>query len=103
MNKMNDAIASPWKQYTILVLESWLAFCIATFAMGVYFTHLNAAAWITAESILMIVAYVFVIIICIQRLIRQLPIAVFMILVPIAPLAVLILVVSLLPIIQQLR
>lgn len=97
------SITLPWKRYTVTILEVWIAFCIETFCMGVYFTHLENHLSVIIGAVFMVIAYLFVIVVCIKRLIDNLPIAALMLLVPIAPLAVLLLVVSLLPIIQQLR
>lgn len=92
-----------WKRYAITMAEVWIAFCIATFTMGVYFSHLENTPWTIFFAAIMGVMYLFVIFACIKRLVERLSIATLMLLVPIAPLAVLLLVVSLLPIIQQLR
>lgn len=101
MNDANDII--PWKRYAATLAEVWVAFCIATFAMGVFFSHLNGHVSTILLAVFLGLLYLTVIIICIKRLIDRLSIAALMLLVPIAPLAVLLLVVSLLPIIQKLR
>lgn len=105
---MNDANIEtskkiPWVSLAGTVAKVWVLFCIATFAMGVYFTHLNDHFWTILFAVIMGASYLFVIGGCIKLLVQRLPIAALMLLVPIAPLAVLILVVSLLPIIQRLR
>ena len=92
-----------WKRYVFAMLEVWIAFCIATLCMGIYFSHLENHVLVIIGAISMAIAYLFIIIVCVKRLIEKLPIAALMLLVPIAPLAILILVVSLLPIIQKLR
>ena len=92
----------PWKRYTITLAEVWIAFCIATFAMGMFFSHFYAGTLNIFLGILLGILYLFVISLCVKRLIERLSIAALMLLVPIAPLAVLLLVVSLLPIIQKL-
>jgi hypothetical protein len=103
MRMMDNQITLSWKQYVLTVTEAWIAFCIATFAIGMYFSHLENNAWTLIFAILMVIFYFFVIIVCIKRMVERLPIAALMLLVPIAPLAVLLLVISLLPIIQTLR
>lgn len=91
----------PWRQYTRLLLGVWLAICIATFSIGMYFAHYAGSSVIVSG--VLIALYLAVIILCIRRLIQVLSVAALMLLVPIAPLALLLLVVTLLPIIQYLR
>lgn len=89
-----------WLNPTILVLSSFCAFAIATFVMGVYFTHLHGAPLLL--SIAMVTLYLYVIVASVLRVTMSLPFAATMLLIPIAPLAVLILVISFLPLWQRL-
>ena len=97
----NDII--PWRQYTATIIEAWLAFCIATFSIGMYFSHLNDSGVTIFFGALLIALYLFVIVMCVKRLINKLAIPALMLMVPIAPLAILLLVISLVPIIQLFR
>jgi hypothetical protein len=93
----------PWRQYSVTIAETWLAFCIATFSIGIYFSHLNDNITTYFFGGLLIALYLFVLIVCIKRLVNRLALPALMLMVPIAPLAVLLLVVSLIPIIQLFR
>ncbi|EKD73214.1 MAG: hypothetical protein ACD_45C00399G0002 [uncultured bacterium] len=94
---------SNWKKFTIAFTESWLAFFIATFAIALYFSRITTYDLTTILiSIGVIGLYLFVLIFCIHRLVTRLPIAVLMLLVPIAPLMILLFLVASLPIIQRL-
>src|SRR3990167_10305311 len=90
-----------WQNYTFTVMGVFFAFSMATFAMGVYFSHLPGSQ--LPVSILLVALYLLVIFLCIRRLVQKLPLPALMLLVPIAPLAILLLVISLLPIVQMLR
>lgn len=102
MQNTNSTIKhSAWKYGVITILEVWLSFCIATFAMGMYLTHHQEAYWLLTG--VMILLYLVVIVCCIKRLVERLSIPALMLLVPIAPLAILLLVISILPILQHLQ
>lgn len=100
---MSDRDIITWKKYTITIIEVWLAFCIATFSLLVFMANLSRQPAIIAEAVLLAILYLFIVFVCIRRLVQRLSVAALMIMVPIAPLAVLLLVVSLLPVIQQLQ
>jgi hypothetical protein len=100
---MNNQAILSLKHYALTIIEAWIAFCIATFAIGMYFSHFENDTWTIFFAVIMVISYLFVIIVCIKRIVERLPIAALMLLIPIAPLAVLLLVISLLPIIQKLR
>jgi len=99
-SQQNDSSLLPWKRYVSITIESLLAFYIATFCIAMYFTHLSTA-WIIPGTIL-IVLYLFVIFVCIRRIIQTLSIAALMLIIPIAPLIVLTTVISLIPLLQKL-
>lgn len=89
-----------WLFYTLTVLRSFIAFAVATFCFGVYFTHLHGSPlWMTIGIALI---YIFVIYACVAHVAKTLPFAVTMLLIPIAPLFVLLLVISFLPLWQKL-
>lgn len=88
-----------WLHYTLIVSKVFIAFSIATFCIGIYFTHLHGAALFI--TILMVGLYLTVIVSSILQIARSLPFAVVMLLIPIAPLFVLLLILSFLPIWQQ--
>lgn len=96
-----DADITSWKAYTKTILGVFFVFALGTFSMAVYFTHLDGASVIL--SALLVVLYLGVIGMCIRKLVLTLSPAALMLLVPIAPLAILLLVVALLPIVQMLR
>lgn len=100
-NTGNKTDILPWKEYTVIILGIWIAFSLATFSMAVYFTHLEGS--ILLVDVALIAIYIVVIVLCIRRLIQTLSIAALFLLVPIAPLSVLLLVLALLPIVQMLR
>jgi hypothetical protein len=98
---MSTPVHKPWRFYTVTVVQAFVIFTLATFCVGIYFTH-RTGNWIM-PGIALIGLYLFVIFACIHRVVTRLPVAVLMILVPIAPLTILIIVVSLLPILQKLQ
>lgn len=93
-------ITVPWKRYLKITLESVIAFYIATFCIGMYFTH-RGTDWVFFGIVLAIL-YVFVIVICAKRVLEKLSMPALMIVIPICPLIALILVVTLIPIIERL-
>ena len=91
----------PWKNYLTITAETLLAFYLATFCMAMYFTH-QGAQWIF-PSVLLGILYVFVLAVCVKRIIARLSIAALMLVIPIAPLLALTLVVSLIPVLEQFK
>lgn len=89
----------PWKRYLIITTESLLAFYVATFCIAMYFTH-RGTEWIV-QGILLAILYVFVIFACATRVVKKLPVAALMLIIPIAPLIALIIIISLIPILQN--
>lgn len=86
------------KSYRKTLLESSIAFFLATFCIAFFFSHLQADWLIT--GIIMAVLYFIVITICTARIIKPLPVAAVMILIPIIPLAALIFIVSFIHLLQ---
>lgn len=93
-------ITIPWKNYLTITAESLLTFYLATFCVAFYFKQ-HGIEWITL-SILVIALYLFVIFACTKRVIEKLSMAALMLVIPIAPLIVLIMVVSLIPVLENL-
>lgn len=92
---------APWRLYIITTLEAILAYFLATFSLGLYFSHLSDA-WIIT-SIIMGILYVFVMILLLKRVIQKVSLAAFMLIIPIAPLLALITVLVLIPLLQLLH
>lgn len=90
-----------WQRYTIVIIESMIAFYIATFCLIIYFYNYGSKDIFL--SVVIGLLYLFVLFVSVQRLIVKLPLAVLMILVPIAPLYALIVVVTMIPILQLLQ
>lgn len=98
----NDRLITvPWKKYLKITFESLLAFYLATFCMGMFFTH-RGPDWLL-PGIFLIVLYLFVIVVCAKRILEKLAMPALMLVIPIAPLIALILVVSLIPLIERLQ
>jgi len=89
----------PWKDYLTITFESLLTFYIATFCVAMYFIH-RGPQWIT-NGIVLLLLYVFVIFVCARRIFKALPIAALMLVIPIAPFLVIVIVISLIPILQN--
>lgn len=89
----------PWKLYLVLTAESLLAFWLATFCVGMFFLHHDANWRFTA--IILGILYAIVIIICAKRIYQKVTIAAFMLIIPIAPLLALIIVVTLIPVLEN--
>ncbi len=98
----NDVVI-PWKQYAVTVTEVWVAFSLATFSLLMYMSNLNSDTSTIIFAVVLGLLYAFVVIACIHRLVTRLSVGALMLMVPIAPLAVLLLVVALLPVIQNLQ
>lgn len=99
-SKQNDTQLVPWKHYLTISMESLLAFYISTFCIAMYFTH-RGTDWVIQGGIL-ILLYLFVIFTCIKRVVQQLPIPALMLIIPLAPLIALTIVISLIPVLQNL-
>lgn len=88
----------PWKFYLGLTLESLLCFYLATFSFAMFFKFRGSSD--LSMMIILGVLYLFVIVCCGIRLIKKLPLAALMLLIPIAPFIALALIMSLIPLLQ---
>lgn len=88
----------PWKAYLYITFESLLTFYLATFCIAMYFLH-RGENWVIGGVFLGIL-YAFVVFVCAQRVIRSLPLAALMLVIPIAPFLALAIVLSLIPLLQ---
>jgi hypothetical protein len=93
-------VTVPWKKYLKITIESIVAFYIASFCVGMYFTH-RGNDWLFFGIILAIL-YLFVILVCAKRILEKLSMPALMLVIPICPLIALIVVVTLIPIIERL-
>lgn len=93
------AAPKQWKAPLITIIKLAIAFSTITFFLG-YFIYHHPEHWLIPASILL-VSYAACIIAGIRHLIKTLPIPVLMLLIPIAPLFILIYVVSLLAFLQR--
>lgn len=91
----------PWKYYTKLVIESVASFYIATFCIAVFFLHQGDQ--FVLLSALQVVLYAVIVAMILLRIWRGFSAPALMLTVPIAPLLVLIIVVTMLPILERLR
>lgn len=89
----------PWRSFLNVTAKTLIAFYIATFSTAVYFIF-HGMTW-KAMSILVILLYLFVIFACGRLIIKKFSLPALMLLVPIAPLVVLIIVVTMLPILEK--
>jgi hypothetical protein len=96
-SQIDNTIAS-WKIYFTSISEAILCFVLTTFCMGVYLIHHDNHWVLTA---LMIIFYLVCFGITIWRTIKKLSMAALMLVIPIAPLLILIIVVSMLPILEK--
>lgn len=101
MHTTDNEYAAPidWKAPFFFILKMMLAFSVITFFMG-YFVHHHPANWMLPGAVLLI-AYFFCIAMGIRALIKRLPIPILMLLIPIAPLFVLLYIVSLAAFLQR--
>ena len=90
-----------WKKYTLRVVLAMIAFYLATFSLIIYFYyHQSNQVLIDCVTVGL---YLFILFAIVKRLAETLPLAVLMILIPIAPLYALIVIVTMIPIIQLLH
>jgi len=93
------AIAS-WKPYAAVSLETIICFCISALCLGIYLTHFDGN-W--AGAVMMVIIFIFINMLCVKRIIDRFSLAAIMLLIPIAPLAVLIVFLLLIPVLQWLK
>lgn len=101
MHATDNELASPidWKMPLFIIIKTMIAFSAITFFVG-YFIYHHSTPWIFQGGTVLF-AYLFCLIMGIRHLIKTLPVPVLMLLVPIAPLFVLIYVVSLIAFLQR--
>ena len=88
----------PWKRYILAVSETIITFTIASFLLGLYIIHRGDSSVII--SVLLGLTYVAVVAFTITRMVKKFSIAAIMLMIPIAPLIVLIIVVALIHFLQ---
>lgn len=95
----NQVSKVPWKIFIVSTAESLLAFYLASFSLGMYFLH-RPVNWFWT-GLLLGLLYLLVIIICAKRVVEKLSIATVMLIIPLAPLIALIIIVTLIPVLEQ--
>jgi hypothetical protein len=99
---VQQANTLPWTHHLKLIVEFIVTFSLASFCVAIFFTHLGFGGDWLLPGILMIGLYLFVIGVCMYKLIRYLPIALLMLMIPLIPLLPMILVLVFIPLIQKL-
>ena len=89
-----------WQTYLRIILECLLSFILSSFCVAMYFTHPGGN--FIPSGILLIGLFLFVIATCIYKLLKSLPIALLMLMIPLFPLVPLILILVFIPLIQKL-
>jgi hypothetical protein len=92
---------APWKYYSKLILESIVGFYIATFCIAVFF--LRHGSHDVPLAILQVTLYLIIVGCIATRIIKRFPPPALMLTVPIAPLLILIIVVTMLPLLERLQ
>lgn len=95
---MTSNSSIPWKKYIYAVSETSLTFLLVSFCLGIYFTHGGYQYVFT--SVFMGTLFLFAVTISIQRMVKAFSIAAVMLMIPIAPLLVLIIAVALIHLLQ---
>lgn len=91
----------PWKRYTLAVAEAVFIFTLASFLLGLFILHRGDSG--TATIVLIGIFYACVVGYSIYRMVRKFSLAALMLMVPIAPLVILFIVVSLIHLLQYFR
>jgi len=97
----HNELASPghWKRPLLIIIKLVIAFSTISFFVG-YFIYHHPSNWLIPGSIVL-VSYAVCMVLGIRYLIKTLPVPVLMLLVPIAPLFVLLYVISLIAFLQR--
>jgi hypothetical protein len=90
---------APWKAYAKVTFESVASFYIASFCMAVFFVRQGSDSILL--SIFMVALYLFIVGATVRRIVQKFAIAALMLIVPIAPLLVLIIFVTMIPILER--
>lgn len=96
-----EPVRVPWKRTIFAVSETVLTFTIASFLLGLMILHhdqFGIAAFIFAG-----ITYAAAVITTVYRMVRKFSLAANMLMVPIAPLVILIIIVSLIHLLQYFR
>lgn len=91
----------PWKRYILAVTETMVTFTLASFLLGLYILHYSGNSVIT--HILVGLVYAATVVFTITRMVKKFSLAAIMLMIPIAPLVVLIIVVALIHFLQFFR
>lgn len=94
------AIPTTWKNYLFICLKFLGIFYLSSFCLALFFLHKAPHEWLL--SILMGLLYLFILIISLRKMIKQLPMAALVLASPLIPLFMLIIVVTMVPILQNL-
>jgi hypothetical protein len=89
-----------WKHYLVITTQSIVAIYLASFCLGIFFVH-RGDHW-AIPAVILGVLYAFVLVVSVQRIVKELPMAALMIAAPTVPLIILLLLVTMLPILQML-
>ena len=91
----------PWKRYVPAVIETIVTFTLASFLLGLYILHYshNSIVWHVLAGLL----YATVVIFTVTRMVKKFSLMAIMLMVPIAPLLVLMIVVTLIHFLQYFR
>ena len=91
----------PWRRYCLAIAEAVLIFTLASFLLGLYIIHRGNSGTVT--MVLCAIFYALAIGYTIYRMVRKFSIPALMLMVPIAPLVIMIIVVSLIHLLQFFR
>lgn len=92
----------PWKLYTLVVTEAIASFTITSFLLGLYILHHNQFGNLILD-ILIGILYAVIFVITIWRMVRRFSLVAIMLMIPIAPLLMMGIIVSLIHLLQFFR
>jgi hypothetical protein len=87
----------PWKRYTFAVSQAIFIFTLASFMLGYYFIHARSVIAVSVALCLLYAAFVGY---SIYRMVKEFSIVAIMLMIPIAPLIILMIVISLIHLLQ---
>lgn len=94
------AIPMNWKNYLFICLKFLGVFYVSSFCLALFIMHKVAHKW--GLSIFMILLYIFILIVSLRKMIKKLPMAALVLASPLIPLFMLIIIVTMIPILQNL-
>jgi len=97
----NDLEHVPWKRYILAVFEAVITFTIATFLLGLYIIHRGDSSLFL--TIFIAIFFAATVIVSIYRMVRKFSLAANMLMVPIAPLVILGIIVSMIHLLQYFK